>query len=80
MLIDHFIFNRQTKTINISCTEYARLLHNDVQLMKYKETCNSKSNEIRKLHVQLSYYKRQAMKRNSEVPDEPEHADLQEVI
>lgn len=76
-------FDRQTKTITISCTEYARLLHNDVQLLKCKETCNSKAAEIKKLQTQVLYYRKQAnKKRTTEMHQEDgeENADLLKVI
>lgn len=76
-------FDRQTKTITISCTEYARLLQNDVQLLKYKETCNSKAAEIKKLQTQVLYYRKQSnKKRTTEMHQEDgeENADLLKVI
>ena len=63
--------------------EYARLLRNEVQLVRFKESCNSKANEIKKLQTQLAYFKRQAMKRSAEAsqePEEDEHADFANVI
>lgn len=48
--------------------------------MKYKDTCNSKANEIKKLQTQLAYYRKRAMKSTAEVPQEDEHADLPNVI
>lgn len=73
------IFHRQDKTIIISCTEYSRLLHSDVKLIKYKEICIDRAKEIKILRTQLAYYKKQAMIRNSEVPRKDEVDDIPNV-
>lgn len=38
--------------------------------MRYKDLSKAKANEIKQLQSQLSYYKRQAMKRAAEMPCE----------
>lgn len=81
----HNLFNeivlliRPSKAIMISPEKLARLLRNEVQLIKMKELCRDKSNEIKKLQTQLAYYKKQAAKRNNEEPKEPEQAELSKV-
>lgn len=79
-IIDLKFFYRQTKTITISCAEYSRLLHNDVQMMKYKEKINAKSNEIKTLRTQLAYFKARALKRTAENPQDDEIDVLPNVI
>lgn len=74
-----FLLNRSNKTIMISSEKLARLLRNEVQLIKVKEICRDKSNEIKKLQTQLAYYKKQAAKRNNEEPKEAEQTDLSKV-
>lgn len=64
--------------ITISSTEYFRLINNDVQLIKYKTICTNKANEIKILRTQLAYFKKQAMKRKSEVPQGDEGATADE--
>lgn len=79
MLFEHSL-HRQTKTITISCAEYLRLLHDNVQMMKYKEACKSKSNEVKSLQSQLMYYKKRAMQRNDGMPVEDHVDDSSNVI
>lgn len=42
--------------------EYNRLLQNEVQLKKYKELCEKKAAELKRVHSQLFHYKKQALK------------------
>lgn len=44
--------------ISISCEEYSRLLKSNVQLIKYKELCQTKSSEIKRLQDQVGYFKK----------------------
>lgn len=79
LLFEHPLY-RQTKTITISCTEYSRLLHDNVQMMKFKEACKAKSNEVKSLQSQLMYYKKRAVQRNNGMPVEDHVDDSSNVI
>lgn len=54
-----YSFYRPRQTVLISSEEYVRFLKYEVQLMKYKEICTSKATELKRLHDQLAYYKKQ---------------------
>ena len=68
-------FYRQTKTITINCTEYARLLQNDVKNIKLTELINAKSQQIKTLQTQLAYYRKKAMKRPASGEENEEQAE-----
>lgn len=51
--------------ITISSEEYSRLLQNEIKIMKFKEQCQTKASEIKKLQDQVAYFKRQTMIKNS---------------
>ena len=58
------------RSITISSEEYARLLKNEVQLVKYKGLVQNKSSEIKRLQDLLNYYKRKANRQCDNKPDE----------
>lgn len=76
LLITNLFFIRPSKEIVISRTEYARLLRAEVQGMRFKESCQNKASEIKKLQMQVAYYKKQVLSRTGEEPKEPEAYDL----
>lgn len=70
--------------MTIFAEEYARLLKQEIQMIKYKEACQEKSAEIKKLQDQLSYFKKQVLiLRNNQKEVEPpskKHTDFATVI
>lgn len=56
--------------VTITSEEYNRLLQNEVQLQKYKMLCQKKTLELKRVHDQLSQYKRQALKRSGQVDEQ----------
>lgn len=59
----------------ISAEEYSRLLKQEIQLIKYKESCQQKSVEVKRLQDQVIYLKKQVLRRKlqAEHPDDPEN-------
>lgn len=75
LLITYLFFVRPSKDIVISRTEYMRLLKAEVQGIRFKESCQNKASEIKKLQMQVAYYKKQVLSRTGEEPKEPEPSD-----
>lgn len=48
--------------IMITPEQYSHFLKQEVQLIKYKETCISKSAEIKSLQTKVSYFKKEVLK------------------
>lgn len=62
---------RQRPMVIVFTDEYARLLKQEVQLIQYKESCNAKALELKRLQDQLSYFKKQiSMLRNKQMNDQ----------
>lgn len=47
--------------MTIFVEEYDRFLKQEIQLIKFKESCHKKSAELKKLHDQLAYFKKQVL-------------------
>lgn len=60
-------------TVTIFAEEYARLLKQEIQLIKYKESCQTKSAEVKRLQDQLAYYRKQVLLLRRGNEDEPEN-------
>lgn len=58
-----FSFLLSSNIVGISSDKLKGLLHDQVQLIKYKEINQHKSAEIKRLQDQVSYYKKQTYKR-----------------
>lgn len=56
--------------ISITSTEYGRLLQNEVKMIKFKELCQNKAGEVKRLQDLVAYYKRQAMNKTSHGDDD----------
>lgn len=54
--------------------EYARLLKQEIQLIKLKETCQKKSTELKRLQNQNAYLQKQLYiaRKNKKKEDDPE--------
>lgn len=47
--------------MNIFVEDYDRFLKQEIQLIKFKESCQKKSAELKRLHDQLAYFKKQVL-------------------
>lgn len=71
-LINLVTFSRPRPTVTIFAEEYARFLKQEIQMIKYKEACQEKAAEIKKLQDQLGYFKKQVLiLRNNQKEVEP---------
>lgn len=70
---------RPRPTITIGSDEYTRLLKQEIQLIKYKETCQAKAVEVKRLQTQLAYFKKQISMLRKNQKDEHDDSDNKKI-
>lgn len=55
--------------VTIHADEYARLLKQEIQLIKYKESCTTKAAEVKRLQDQLAHFKKHVAMLRSQKED-----------